>query len=380
MRRDDLADLAAFAVVAEEGSFTRAAARLDVSQSALSHTMRKLEARLRLRLLTRTTRRVATTEAGERLLDTLRPAIDSIDRQLADLGDLRDRPSGTIRITASEHAAQTVLWPVIDTFLTKNPDVHVEINVEPGLSDIVAERYDAGVRLGEQLAKDMVAVPIGPALRMAAIAAPSYLAAHGTPQTPQDLTKHKCINLRLRSSGGLYVWEFEKGGRAVNVRVDGQVTLNSVTLILEAVRAGHGIAHVMEDRAKPLIKAGVAKRVLENWCPPFDGYHLVTLVTPRLEPAKLRPRWRRGARYHLGRASPFVSVGSPPPFHRTRTVAWAACEARLRKDGTGWTPSLPKPPPAWWSASTSPRTASTSRSGPRASASPCRATPPASMR
>jgi DNA-binding transcriptional LysR family regulator len=274
MRRDDLADLAAFAVVAEEGSFTRAAARLDVSQSALSHTMRKLEARLRLRLLTRTTRRVATTEAGERLLDTLRPAIDSIDRQLADLGDLRDRPSGTIRITASEHAAQTVLWPVIDTFLTKNPDVHVEINVEPGLSDIVAERYDAGVRLGEQLAKDMVAVPIGPALRMAAIAAPSYLAAHGTPQTPQDLTKHKCINLRLRSSGGLYVWEFEKGGRAVNVRVDGQVTLNSVTLILEAVRAGHGIAHVMEDRAKPLIKAGVAKRVLENWCPPFDGYHL----------------------------------------------------------------------------------------------------------
>jgi DNA-binding transcriptional LysR family regulator len=274
MRRDDLADLAAFAVVAEEGSFTRAAARLDVSQSALSHTMRKLEARLRLRLLTRTTRRVATTEAGERLLDTLRPAIDSIDRQLADLGDLRDRPSGTIRITASEHAAQTVLWPVIDTFLTKNPDVHVEINVEPGLSDIVAERYDAGVRLGEQLAKDMVAVPIGPALSMAAIAAPSYLAAHGTPQTPQDLTKHKCINLRLRSSGGLYVWEFEKGGRAVNVRVDGQVTLNSVTLILEAVRAGHGIAHVMEDRAKPLIKAGVAKRVLENWCPPFDGYHL----------------------------------------------------------------------------------------------------------
>ena len=274
MRREDLADLAAFAVVAEEESFTRASTRLGVSQSALSHQLRKLERRLGIRLLTRTTRRVSTTDAGKRLLGTVRPAIDSIDRELADLGDLRDRPSGTIRITASEHAARTALWPVIDRFLRDYPDVHIEIDAEHGLTDIVGERYDAGIRLGEQLAQDMIAVRIGPPLRMIAIAAPSYLAAHGTPHTPQELTQHQCINLRMWSSGGLYVWEFEKDGRVVNVRVDGPITLNNAHLILDAARAGHGIAFMMEDYVAPLVKAGHVVRVLEDWCPYFDGYHL----------------------------------------------------------------------------------------------------------
>lgn len=274
MRRQNLADLEAFAVVAEEGSFTRGAARLGVSPSALSHRIRKLEARLGLRLLTRTTRRVSTTEAGERLLDALRPAIDTIDRQLADLSDLRDRPSGTIRITASDHAARTLLWPAIDRFLKDYPDIEIEINAESGLTDIVAERYDAGVRLGEQVAKDMIAVRIGPPLRMVAVAAPAYLEAHAAPRTPHDLTRHKCINLRMWSSGGLYAWEFEKDGQAVNVRVDGQVTLNSGPLILEAARAGHGIAFLMEDYVTQFVRQGELQYVLDDWCPPFDGYHL----------------------------------------------------------------------------------------------------------
>jgi DNA-binding transcriptional LysR family regulator len=274
MRREDLADLAGLLAVAEEGSFTRAAARLGVSQSALSHTVRKLEARLGIRLLTRTTRSVSTTEAGKRLLETVQPALETIDRQLENLSELRDRPSGTIRITTPDHAAQTVLWPVIDRFLFDYPDVHIEIDADTSLTDIVAERFDAGVRLGEQIAKDMIAVRIGPQLRMAVIAAPSYFAAHGKPKTPHDLTRHKCINLRMRSSGGLYVWEFEKNGKEVNVRVEGQITFNGAAPIMEAVRSGHGIAYVMEDRAKPLIESGAAVRVMESWCPWFDGYHL----------------------------------------------------------------------------------------------------------
>ena len=274
MRREDLADLAAFVAVADEGSFTRAAARLDVSQSALSHTVRKLEARLGIRLLTRTTRSVSTTEAGERLLNTLRPAIADIDRQLENLSELRDRPSGTIRISTSEHAAQTILWPVLDQFMRQYPDVQVELNADYSLTDIVADRFDAGVRLGEQLAKDMIAVRIGPQLRMAVIAAPSYFDAHGQPKTPHDLTRHKCINLRMWSSGALHVWEFEKGGKEVNVRVEGQIILNSMPLVMSAVLDGHGIAYVMEDRAEPLLKAGLVMRVMESWCPWFDGYHL----------------------------------------------------------------------------------------------------------
>lgn len=274
MRRQNLADLETFAVVAEEGSFTRAALRLGVSPSALSHKIRKLETELGLCLLTRTTRRVATTEAGERLLDSLRPAIDAIDRQLAELSDLRDRPSGTIRITASDHGARTLLWPAIDRFLKDYPDIEVEINAESGLTDIVAERYDAGVRLGEQVAKDMIAIRIGPSLRMVAITAPSYLENYGTPQTPHDLTRHKCINLRMWSSGGLYAWEFEKDGQPVNVRVDGQLTLNTGPLILEAVRAGHGIAFLMDDYVTSAIANGELRYVLLDWCPSFDGYHL----------------------------------------------------------------------------------------------------------
>lgn len=274
VRRQNLADLEAFAVVAEEGSFTRAAARLGVSPSALSHTIRKLEERLGIRLLTRTTRRVATTEAGERLLDTLRPALDTIDRQLTDLSDLRDRPSGSIRLTASDHAVRTLLWPAIDRFLSDYPDIQVEINAESGLTDIVAERYDAGVRLGEQVAKDMIAVRIGPPLRMVAVAAPGYLRAHGTPETPHELTRHKCINLRMWSSGGLYAWEFEKDGQAVNVRVEGQVILNNGPLLLEAAIAGHGIAFLMEDYVTPFVERGELQYILDDWCPPFDGYHL----------------------------------------------------------------------------------------------------------
>jgi len=274
MRRDELGDLGAFLAVAQERSFTRAAAKLGTSQSALSHTIRRLEERLGIRLLTRTTRSVSTTEAGERLLDAVHPAIDSINRQLENLSELRDRPAGTIRITTSEHAAQTVLWPTIDRFLPDYPDVHVELNAESGFTDIAEEGFDAGVRLGEQVAKDMIAVRIGPQLRMAVIGARSYLATRGAPKTPHDLTGHNCINLRMRGSGGLYVWEFEKAGKAVNVRVEGQLTLNSVPLILDAVRAGHGLAYVMEDRATPLIESGAATRVMEPWCPSFDGYHL----------------------------------------------------------------------------------------------------------
>jgi DNA-binding transcriptional LysR family regulator len=274
MRRDELGDLGAFLAVAQERSFTRAAAKLGTSQSALSHTIRRLEERLGIRLLTRTTRSVSTTEAGERLLDAVHPAIDSINRQLEHLSELRDRPAGTIRITTSEHAAQTVLWPTIDRFLSDYPDVHVELNAESGFTDIAEEGFDAGVRLGEQVAKDMIAVRIGPQLRMAVIGARSYLATRGAPKTPHDLTGHNCINLRMRGSGGLYVWEFEKAGKAVNVRVEGQLTLNSMPLILDAVRAGHGLAYVMVDRAIPLIESGAAVRVLEPWCPSFDGYHL----------------------------------------------------------------------------------------------------------
>lgn len=274
MRREELGDIAAFLAVAHEQSFTRAAAKLGTSQSALSHTVRRLEERLGVRLLTRTTRSVSTTEAGKRLLETAGPALQHIQQQLENLSEFRDRPSGTIRITAPDHAAQTVLWPVLDKFLHQYPDVHLEIDADSSLTDIVAERFDAGVRLGEQVAKDMIAVRIGPQLRMAVIAAPSYFAAHSKPKTPRDLTDHNCINLRMRSSGGVYVWEFERNGQAVNVRVEGQITFNGAAPILEAVRSGHGIAYVMEDRAKPLLDSGAAVRVLESWCPWFEGYHL----------------------------------------------------------------------------------------------------------
>ncbi len=274
MQRDDLVDLNAFLMVAEAQSFTRAAARLGTSQSSLSHTVRRLEARLGLRLLTRTTRKVAPTEAGERLLRTLRPALDSIDVQLAALSDLRDRPSGTVRITTSEHAAVTVLWPVLARMLPDYPDIHVELSTESALTDIVAERFDAGVRLGEALAKDMVAVRIGPDLRMAVVGAPVYFDVHGKPEAPQDLAAHRCIDLRQRSAGGLYAWEFGQGGRELRVRVEGQLAFNHTRMIVDAAVAGFGLGFVLEDQVSAHLADGRLVRVMDDWCPAFSGYHL----------------------------------------------------------------------------------------------------------
>ena len=274
MRREELADLNAFLAVAEEQSFTRAAARLGTSQSTLSYTLRRLETRLGVRLLTRTTRRVAPTEAGERLLRTLRPAFDTIASELASLTDLRETPAGSIRITTSAHAASSVLWPVLEKLLSRYPDIQMEVNIESRLTDIVAERYDAGVRLGEQLAKDMVAVRIGPDLRMAVVAAPSYLATRPGPRTPQDLAEHRCINLRQQTLGGLYAWELERNRREVKVRVEGQLIFNDVGMVLQAAAAGFGLACVLEDHAEADLATGRLVRVLEDWCPPFPGYHL----------------------------------------------------------------------------------------------------------
>jgi DNA-binding transcriptional LysR family regulator len=274
MRREDLADLTVFLAVAEARSFTRAASTLGTSQSALSHTIRRLEERLGVRLLTRTTRSVAPTEAGERLLETVRPAFDDIDARLAALGELRARPAGTIRITSGENAAETILWPAVARLLPDYPDIRVEVAVEQGLTDIVSGRFDAGIRLGEQVAKDMVAVRIGPDLRMAVVGAPAYFAAHPRPQTPYDLADHDCINLRLATAGGLYAWEFDRDGRALNVRVDGRLAFNSVRMILEAATAGFGLACVPDDYIAACVADGRLVRVLEDWCPPFPGYHL----------------------------------------------------------------------------------------------------------
>jgi DNA-binding transcriptional LysR family regulator len=274
MRREGLVDLNAFVTVAEEQSFTRAAARLGTSQSALSYTVRRLETRLGVRLLTRTTRRVAPTEAGERLLKTLRPALEDIAAELASLGELREKPAGTIRITTSEHAANNVLWPVLETLLPCCPDLHVELAIDFGLTDIVAERFDAGIRLGEAIARDMVAVRIGPDLRMAVVGAPAYFATQQEPRTPQDLADHRCINLRLATAGGLYAWELQKDGRELRVRVEGQLTFNNVPMMLRAATAGFGLACVLEDQVEAHVANGSLVRVLEEWCPPFAGYHL----------------------------------------------------------------------------------------------------------
>lgn len=274
MKRDELGDLAAFLTVAEERSFTRAAAKLGTSQSALSHTVRRLEARLGLRLLVRTTRRVAPTEAGERLATTLRPAFDEIEGRIEALSELRDKPSGTIRITAGDHSAHTVLWPALERLLPDYPDIKVEISSDQGLTDIVTGRYDAGVRLGEQVARDMIAVRIGPDLRMVVVGSPDYFLRHPKPQTPHDLTDHACINTRMATMGGLYVWEFEKDGRELNVRVDGPLTFNDSALMLKAAMSGFGLAFVMEDVAAAAIAEGLLVPVLRDWRPPFSGYHL----------------------------------------------------------------------------------------------------------
>jgi DNA-binding transcriptional LysR family regulator len=274
MRRDELADLLAFAAVAEEHSFTRAAARLGTSQSALSHTVKRLEARLGLRLLTRTTRSVAATEAGLRLMETLRPAFDDIDARLSALTALREKPAGTIRITTGEHAAEAILLPALSKLLPRYPDIQVELNADYGLADIVKERFDAGVRLGEQIAKDMIAVPIGPPMRMAVVGAPSYFAKHTMPKTPRDLSAHDCINMRLPTRGGLYAWEFEKGARKLNVRVDGQLVFNNSSLIVKAAAAGMGLASLPSQMVEKEIAKGRLRQVLTDWCPLFPGYHL----------------------------------------------------------------------------------------------------------
>jgi DNA-binding transcriptional LysR family regulator len=260
--------------VARERSFTRAAAQIGVSPSALSHTIRGLEERLGLRLLTRTTRSVAPTQAGERLLAAIGPRFDEIEAELAALSELRDKPAGTIRITTGMHAAQTILWPALAKLLPDYPDIEVELSANLGFVDIVAERFDAGVRLGETIAQDMVAVRIGPDMRMTAIASPAYFAAHKPPRTPNDLAAHNCINLRFPTLGGLYAWEFEKDGRALNVRVEGQLIVNDSALALQAAIDGLGIAYLAEDGVLAEVEAGRLTRVLEDWTPPFPGYHL----------------------------------------------------------------------------------------------------------
>jgi DNA-binding transcriptional LysR family regulator len=274
MQRGNLDDLLAFLAVGRERSFTRAAAKLGISQSSLSHTIRELEARLGVRLLTRTTRSVAPTQAGERLLQNIGPRFEEIDAELNAVRDLRERPAGTIRITATEYAADAVLIPKLAKLLPDYPDIQVEIVVDYGLSNIVAEGYDAGVRSGEQVAKDMIAVRIGPDLRMAVVGAPSYFRKRNEPKKPQDLVGHNCINLRLPSHGGVYAWEFEKSGRELKVRVDGQMILNGANQMLNAALAGVGLAYIPEDMAGPYLTKGRLKRVLADWCQPYSGYHL----------------------------------------------------------------------------------------------------------
>jgi DNA-binding transcriptional LysR family regulator len=264
----------AFLAVARERSFTRAAAHLDISQSALSHSIRGLEERMGLRLLTRTTRSVSTTQAGERLAQSLGPRFDEIEAELKSIVELRDKPAGTIRITTSTHAAESILMPALGKFLLDYPDILVEAVIDHGLTDIVAERYDAGIRLGEQVEKDMIAVRIGPDLRMAAVATPSYFEAYAKPKTPQDLTRHSCLNIRLQTYGGLYAWEFEKNGRPLNVRVSGQIISNGSSAIVAAALSSLGIAYVPEDMVRAHVAEKRLVRVLGDWCPPFPGYHL----------------------------------------------------------------------------------------------------------
>jgi DNA-binding transcriptional LysR family regulator len=274
MQRGRLDDLLAFVAVGRERSFTKAAAKLGLSQSALSHTIRELEARLGVRLLTRTTRSVSPTEAGGRLLDSLGPRFEEIEAELASIAELREKPAGTVRITATEFATESILIPKLARVLRENPDLKVEFVVDYGLTNIVAERLDAGVRSGGQVAKDMIAVRIAPDMRMAVIGAPAYFKAHGEPKTPQDLVKHNCINLRLPTHDSLYAWEFEKGSRELRVRVEGQVTCNSTALLLNAALSGAGLGYVPEGMAEPHIAKGRLKRVLADWCAPYSGYHL----------------------------------------------------------------------------------------------------------
>ncbi len=274
MDRENASDLLAFLAVARERSFTRAAAKLGMSQSALSQIVRGLEERLGVRLLSRTTRSVAPTQAGERLLRTIAPKFDEMDVELAALSELREKPAGTIRITATEHAADAILMPALARILPNHPDIKVEVVIDYGLTNIVAGQYDAGIRPGELVAKDMIAVRIGPDLRMAVVGAPSYFATHKKPRIPQDLTSHNCVNLRLPTHGSLYAWEFEKNGRALNVRVEGQLVFNGAGALLNAALKGFGLAYLTQGQVQPYVTNGQLIRVLSDWCPPFSGYHL----------------------------------------------------------------------------------------------------------
>lgn len=274
MSLENFNDLAAFAIVAKERSFTRAAAQIGVSQSALSQTIKNLEERLGLRLLTRTTRSVSPTDAGERLLQTVAPRFEQIQAEIASLSALREKPAGTVRITTGEHPAITVLQPALKRFLLDYPDINVEIIVDHGLTDIVAEGFDAGVRLGEQVAKDMIAVRIGPDMRMALVGSPAYFERHPVPETPQDLAGHNCINMRLPTYGGVFSWGLERDGREVRVRGEGQLVFNHLGLRLQSALDGLGIAYMPEDIALPHMAEGRLVRVLEEWCSSFPGYHL----------------------------------------------------------------------------------------------------------
>jgi DNA-binding transcriptional LysR family regulator len=273
MARENFHDLLAFFAVAREQSFTRAAAQLGVSQSALSHTIRALETRLGLRLLTRTTRSVSPTEAGERLLRTVAPRFEEIEAELAAVTELRDQAVGTIRITATDHATKTVLWPKLSKVLRKYPEIKVEIMNDYSLSDIVADRYDIGIRQGDRVEKDMIAVRIAPDMRMVIVGSPAYLAKHNAPKTPRDLTMHSCINLRLPTHGAFYAWELKKGSRETQVRVEGQLAFNGTYQMLDAALSGYGLAYVPEDIAQAHVTAGRLKWVLEDWFPTFPGLH-----------------------------------------------------------------------------------------------------------
>ena len=285
MNRQQLAELSSFLTVARERSFTRAAAQLGVTPSALSHAMRALEDRLGVRLLNRTTRSVTPTEAGERLLQSLGPRFDEIEAEVAALSALRDRAAGTVRISADESSMDAVLWPALRRILPNYPDIHVEIATDYTLTDIVAERFDAGVRFGEIVAKDMIAVPIGPDARMLAVAAPAYFARQGRPTTLEELTGHQCINLRLPTYGGLYAWEFEQNGRERRVRVEGQLTFSSVFSIREAALDGFGIGYLPQSLVQPHLDSGALEAVLTQWSPPFPGYHLYYPSRRQLTPA-----------------------------------------------------------------------------------------------
>ncbi|HYD69311.1 LysR family transcriptional regulator [Azospirillum sp.] len=274
MARENVNDLLAFLAVARERSFTRAAAKVGVSQSALSHTIRQLEARLGIRLLTRTTRAVSPTEAGERLLQSIGPHFDEIEAQMEALSELRDKPAGTIRVAAADYAIKHVLWPKLSKFLPRYPDIKVELVLDNGLTDIVTERYDAGVRMGEHLAKDMISARISPDFRLAVVGAKSYFADHPEPTHPKDLVGHTCINFRLPTSGGLYAWEFEENGRELKIRVEGQLIFNNIFNALDATLDGFGLAYIPEEIIVPYVAEGRLVRVLQEFSPYWDGYHL----------------------------------------------------------------------------------------------------------